>query len=140
MRCNAAIVLLLLALCGCYVNTTHWGTPIPQEHLGGIVDGTTTRASIVQDFGPPSAFYRPDLIDAILGRSSSSEGIPGRVDDDIFTYQYVTAKARVLFFPILFLRFSSETISDTLVVFFDEHGVVKYHAFRHDESDPPKRD
>ena len=34
--------------------------------------------------------------------------------------------------PILFTIADTETRSTTLSVFFDEHGVVRYHAFRRD--------
>ncbi|MFO0980651.1 MAG: hypothetical protein U1E76_02710 [Planctomycetota bacterium] len=123
MRIVAAS-LALSCLCGCYVNTYHYGTPIPPEHLSEIVDGRTGRAQVVQSFGPPSAFYRPELLDLALGRAKDAEAIPSRVDDDIFTYQYVTTKVRAFFLPLLFITFRSQSVSDTLVVFFDERGTV----------------
>jgi hypothetical protein len=65
--------------------------------------------------------------------SDDIKPIPGRVDDDIYTYQYVTTSVSVFFLPVLFLHFNTESVSDTLVVFFDEKGIVRYHAFRHDD-------
>lgn len=133
------LVLILLCCSGCYVSSFHYGTPIATELLPELVDGSTTRAEVFAKFGPPSAFYRPELLDLIL-EGEDVEPIPGRVDDDIYTYQYVTTEVRMLFLPILFLHFNTESVSDTLVVFFDDQGIVRYHAFRHDDPSAARPD
>jgi hypothetical protein len=129
---RGALLLLFLCCSGCYVSTFHYGTPIATDLLPDVQDGKTTRAEVFDKFGPPAAFYRPELIDLIF-ENEDLQPIPGRVDDDIYTYQYVTTQVKIFFLPILFLHFNTESVSDTLVVFFDEKGVVRYHAFRHDD-------
>ena len=45
-------------------------------------------------------------------------------------------QTRIFFVPLLFARVRSEAESETLTVFFDESGVVEYHAYRRDAAGP----
>jgi hypothetical protein len=46
----------------------------------------------------------------------------------------VRIKGDIAFFPILFARVRSSILTRTLVVFFDDAGVVKYVSFREDQT------
>ena len=86
--------------------------------------------------GPPTGTHSMDLINIItrMGIAIDQADRPARVDDDVFSWQQVEVSATVTFFPILFLWVKSSVRSHTLTVFFDERGVVRYSAFRVDES------
>ena len=42
----------------------------------------------------------------------------------------------MIFIPIFFAWATSEAESETLTIFFDENGVVRYHAYRRDHARP----
>ena len=52
--------------------------------------------------------------------------------EDVYSYHYVETRARIVIIPLLLLRARATTQTESLIVFFDESGVVRYHGFRHD--------
>lgn len=134
-RAHALAVALALALggSGCVSFSGDFGTPIAVEHLPRIRDGVTTRAEIIAWFGPPSAFYNPSFLDVI---TEDAEDIlaPAPVLNDVFTYRYLENDTTIFFVPIFYARVDAAARGETLTVFFDEEGRVKYHAYRRDAS------
>lgn len=131
----AAGLALLLVGSGCVSLSGEFGTRIAVENLSRIRDGQTTRAEIVAWFGPPSAFYNPTFLDIIRGDIEGSE-TPAAVLDDVYTYRFIENSTKVFFVPILFATIDAAATAETLTVFFDEEGRVKYHAYRRDQARP----
>jgi hypothetical protein len=138
MRAIALVLLaaLLVSEAGCVVLHDSAGVPVNQAQAAAIVPGRTTRAEALALMGPPTGTYSMDLINIItrMGIAIDQADRPARVDDDVFSWQQVEVSATVTFFPILFLWVKSSVRSRTLTVFFDERGIVRYAAFRSDES------
>ena len=134
MTRHGLVVLLLvcLATTGCINFTGTFGTPIATEHLSKIVDGETTRAQITLWFGPPSAFYNPTMLDVVLEDDDDVTGSAAPILNDVYTYRFIENDSSLFFIPIFYARLTAEAASETLTIFFDERGVVKYHAYRKD--------
>jgi hypothetical protein len=129
--------LLLPWASGCMSFSGHFGSRIHVENLPRIEDGVTTREEITSWFGPPSAFYNPTFLDLIFVGDAEPEVSPiAPVLDDVYTYRHIENETRILFVPLLFALVRSEAESETLTVFFDEDGVVEYHAYRRDHAQP----
>ena len=56
------------------------------------------------------------------------------ITEEVYTYRYTETRARLFLIPIFYARVTSADASTTLTVFFDERGVVRYHAFRRDDN------
>lgn len=115
------------------------GVPVNEAQAAAMVPGRTTRAETLALMGPPTGTFSMDLIRIITSLTGRGKAIelperPARVDDDVFAWQQVEVSATVTFFPLIFLWVKSAVKSRTLIVFFDEHGVVRYVAYRADES------
>ena len=118
---------------GCVNLSGDFGSRIPLENLPRIRNGETTRDDIMAWFGPPSAFFNPSFLQVIAGRTDVAR-TPAPVLDDVWTYRFIENETRVFFVPILFATIDAAATAETLVVFFDEEGRVKYHAFRRDKA------
>ena len=137
MRARAATLLAALLICapGCISLHDAAGVPVNRAQAAAIVPGRTTRAETLSLMGPPTGTFSLDLIKIITQLGDVIELAEGsaRVDDDIFVWQQVDVTATVTFFPLIFLWVKSAVKSRTLIVFFDDHGVVRYSAYRADE-------
>jgi hypothetical protein len=60
--------------------------------------------------------------------------------NDVYTYRYIENKTTLFFIPILVAVFDTVAVSETLTVFFDASGRVRYHAYRRDVPRPRKDD
>ncbi len=137
----ALVAILLGALSsGCISFSGSFGSEIPVENIPQIQDGLTTREQITSWFGPPSAFYKPSLLDVIFENEEDIMKPQPALLDDVYTYRYVETRSRLFFIPILVGIFDAVAVSETLTVFFDETGKVKYHAYRRDDPRPGKDD
>jgi len=133
-------VLPALALSGCISFSGHFGTKIPVENLPRIEDGVTTREEVMSWFGPPSAFFNPSFLDVIFADEDEMIGSGAGVLNDVFTYRYIENKSTLFFIPILVGFLDTLAVSETLTIFFDENGTVRYHAYRRDAPRPKKGD
>lgn len=121
--------LVALACTGCFTVSGHFGAPIPVERVAAIEPGQTTREEITAWFGPPSGFYQPGLLDLLTG---DGEAASAPVTEAVYSYRYVESRVRVLIVPFVALRARGTTQADTLTVFFDGDGRVRYHGYRRD--------
>ena len=128
----AVALLAVLAGSGCFSLSGRFGAPIPQERVLEIRAGETTREQITAWFGPPSAFFKPGLLELILADSSDVEAASAPVMEDVYSYRYIETRVRIAIVPLVLLRARAVTQTESLIVFFDESGVVRYHGFRHD--------
>jgi hypothetical protein len=138
--CILGAILLGAVSSGCMSFSGSFGTEIPVENIPQIQDGITTREEIMSWFGPPSAFYKPSLLDVILEDEEDIMKPMPVLLDDVYTYRYVETKSTLFFIPILVGIFDAVAVSETLTIFFDETGKVEYHAYRRDEPQPGKDD
>lgn len=139
LRCLGALLLGMM-LSGCISFSGHFGTKIRVEHIARIEDGVTTREEILSWFGPPSAFFNPTFLDVIFGEEDEMMESGATLLNDVFSYRYIENESRLFFVPILVGIFDAYAVSETLIVFFDESGRVKYHAYRRDVPRPGKGD
>jgi hypothetical protein len=123
MTCRSVTRALALALClafasGCIIVRTYIGNELPPAADGGIVPGTTTKADILRDLGPPDRLVR-------------------QYDGDVFVYAYIRRNSSTLELeePVIthltvfeFTRVNER--SDRMVVLFDRNGIVTGVGFR----------
>jgi len=128
-------LLIVVLSSGCFSFTGHFGAPIPVTRVNDIREGVTTRADITAWFGPPSAFYRPSLVDLITARGEDIEAPNAPIIEDVYSYRYIENRARIWIIPIVMLRARATTQTQSLAVFFDEAGVVRYYGYREDGPD-----
>jgi hypothetical protein len=131
----AAIMLVAFASSGCFSISGSFGAPIPASRVVEIRDGETTREQITAWFGPPSAFFKPGLLDLILADGSEVETASAPVVEDVYSYRYIESRVRLAIVPLVALRARATTRTESLIVFFDENGLVRYHGFRRDDPD-----
>lgn len=133
-RLLVALVCSVLLLCsGCISFSGEFGTPIPADAVQAIRDGQTTRADIHRVFGPPSALYNPTFLDVVLEDEDDITGSVAPLLDDIYTYRFIQNDSTLWFIPIFFASLEARAVTETLTIFFDEAGRVRYHAYRRDE-------
>jgi hypothetical protein len=133
-------ILLGAVSSGCISFSGSFGTEIPVESIPQIQDGITTRDQIMSWFGPPSAFFKPSLLDVIFEEEEDVMKPKPVLLDDVYTYRYVETQSTLFFIPILVGIFDAVAVSETLTIFFDETGKVEYHAYRRDDPRPRKDD
>ena len=133
---NAVLTVAVALVCsGCISFSGKFGTPIPVDALQKIRDGETTRAEIHRWFGPPSALYNPTFLDVVLEDEDDITASSGPILDDVYTYRFIQNDSTFWFVPIFFASLEARASSETLTVFFDEQGRVRYHAYRRDGPD-----
>ncbi len=120
---------------GCFSFTGHFGAPIPVTRVSDIREGVTTRVDITAWFGPPSAFYRPSLVDLITANGEDIEAPSAPVIEDVYSYRYIESRVRIWIIPIVMLGARATTQTQSLTVFFNEAGVVRYYGYREDGPD-----
>ena len=128
------LAVLLGASPGCINLSSQFGTPISEQRVLEIEDGKTTRDQVREWFGPPSAFFRPSLLDIIFEDEQDILARGAPLSEDIYSWRFIESETRIVFLPILFAKMDIDNRATTLAVFFDDNGVVRYHAFRKDES------
>jgi outer membrane protein assembly factor BamE (lipoprotein component of BamABCDE complex) len=128
-------ILLAVGVVGCANFSGEFGTRIRVENLDEIVPGKTTRDEVLLLFGPPSGFFNPNFIDVILQRGRNVE-VPAPVLNDVFTWRFIENDTRVFFIPFVLSRIDAGATYETLTIFFDDDGVVRYHAYRKDPARP----
>ena len=131
-RLVAAALVALLAS-GCFSVRGRFGAPISTPEVERIEQGVTTREQITAWFGPPNAFYRPSLLELILGGGNGVQTPIFTVTEDVYSYRYIESHARLWLIPIFVLRANAKTRSQSLTVFFNEDGTVRYYGYRLDE-------
>jgi hypothetical protein len=130
----AAFVLALSPACLYTAGRGSLGPELSDEAIARIVPGASTKAEVLALLGPPNEYKRPEL-DAVLrddsARLAAALAVAHR-QQDVFTWQ----RDEVEFggtWLLLFNRVDARTDSDLLVVFFDEHDVVRDVALRRSE-------
>jgi outer membrane protein assembly factor BamE (lipoprotein component of BamABCDE complex) len=132
-----ACLAIAVALPACFSVRGEFGNVIHPSSVEAILPGVTTRAEVTALFGPPSAFFKPSLLDMIFG--GQPETLDAPVVEDVYTYRHVETRTQLVMIPILYASVTAADRSTTLTVFFDSDGVVRYYGFRVDDNiDPPE--
>jgi outer membrane protein assembly factor BamE (lipoprotein component of BamABCDE complex) len=127
------LLLAAALLPGCLTLHDSAGVPVDPAAAARLEPGRSTRSEALAELGPPTGHFDPDLLELVTGGAAlQSPATPGRLDDEVLTWQQVDVEADVLFFPVLFLWAEMRVTSRTLTVFFDARGVVTHAAFRED--------
>ena len=140
----ARVVLVLLgaaSLCGCAISTQRFGRPIDASRLASIAVGTSTKADVLREFGPPSAYSALPVVPSPQDPSvTGGEDLLARAEAEsrMFVYEYREDRENFLT-VILFTRFRREVVSDRLMVFFEENDVVRYVAFSSQTLEPSQQ-
>jgi hypothetical protein len=120
MRCARAIAsLLALGLStGCIVVRTYVGNELPAGSDGQLVPGTTTKADVLRDLGPPDRLVR-------------------QYEGDVFVYAYIRRNESTFLLeePVfthltIFSYTKEQEKSDRMVVLFDRSGILSGVGFR----------
>jgi hypothetical protein len=125
-------------LTGCAISTQRFGRPIDASRIANVVVGTSTKADVLREFGPPSAYSALPVVPSPQNPSiAGSEDLLARAEAEsrMFVYEYREDRENFLTI-ILFTRFRREVVSDRLMVFFDESDVVRYVAFSRQTQEP----
>ena len=132
---RATLIGLLLVLPACIMFDDRAGVPVTLEMVERIQVGQSTRDDVLAIAGAPTGTYGTNLLATVtrLGASFEPPATPGRIHPDVFTWQQIDVSVRIAFFPILFAWSSSEIRSRTLMVMFNEDGVVTDKAYREDQ-------
>ena len=134
MSTARAILVLAALLPACVTFHDRAGVPLDASYAERIEEGVSTRRDVLALVGPPTGLFDTNLLATVL-RAGETFGRPltaGRVYDDVLSWQEIDVHARIYFFPILYMYGTSEITTRTLVVFFDEQGVVSDVSWRED--------
>jgi len=120
-NCNKTLILVLLLMilaCSCTIGRVYMGSEIRYDPKEKIKIGSTTKSEILETFGPPA-------------------NIQKQYDGDIFVYAYLRKNSSklslVVPYPVTVSVFKYTKVQqkkDSLVVLFDNDGVVKDYGFQ----------
>lgn len=125
-----ALVCLMAASSGCIMVNVVGGNEVPEERIAQIRPGETTRAEILDWFGPPTAYTDPSGLRILFEAAEvKPEDVLSFPYADVLVFQLTRAKGRGLLL-ILFNYIEAHGASDRLVVFFDAQDRVMYYGYR----------
>lgn len=111
------VALLMNLVCSCTIGRIYMGSEIRNDPKEKIKIGTTTKAEILETFGPP-------------------ERIQMQYDGDIFVYAYLRKNSSKLtltepyFTKLTIFQYTrTQQKNDSLVILFGKDGVVKNYGF-----------
>jgi outer membrane protein assembly factor BamE (lipoprotein component of BamABCDE complex) len=111
------IALMMNLICSCTIGRVYMGSEIRTDPKEKIKIGSTSKAEILETFGPP-------------------ERIQTQYDGDIFVYAYLRKNSSKLtvtepyFTKLTILQYTRiQQKMDGLVILFDKDGVVKNYGF-----------
>jgi len=121
MNCNKTLILislLMILTCRCTIGRVYMGSEIRYDPKEKIKIGSTTKSEILETFGPP-------------------DNIQKQYDGDIFVYAYLRKNSPklslVVPYPVTVSVFKYTKVQqkkDSLVILFDNNGMVKDYGFR----------
>ena len=136
---RAALLLCgVVWLSGCAISTQRFGRPIDAGRLANVQVGVSTKADVLREFGPPTAYSALPVVPSPQDPSvSGGEDLLARAEAEsrMFVYEYREDRENFLSI-ILFTRFRREVVSDRLMVFFDDADLVRYVAFARQTQEP----
>ena len=132
MRFGAVCVLMLVAGlgAGCFTIHVTSGNALPEERVGQIRPGETTKAEILDWFGAPEDYTDPSGLRRVFEDGVAlPEDVLALPYADVLVFELTRAKAQGLVL-ILYNYFDIHVANDRLVVFFDHQDRVLYYGYR----------
>jgi hypothetical protein len=147
MRCGQIRPLVcalgLVVLSGCVMGRIYRDHPLDEQKIATIQRGVTTKAQILEQFGPPQEIETRELVaigggvDEVLSGRGSKPKAESLVGARYFRYSYSRANG----FGIVLLLFNYldfDQKNDSLVIFFDNQDVVQDVAYERDTDKLPR--
>lgn len=129
--------LVACSLSGCVIGRVQRERPLDFEAIGKIQPGVTTKAQILDLFGPPQEIEARELvavgtpIEPFVSRRGEKPPIEKLLGARYFRYTFERGNAFALIM-VLFNYGEFDQKNDTLIVFFDGNDVVEDFAFAKD--------
>jgi len=124
------ILSLVFLLAGCVIGRYYEGPKISEEKIKEIKPGVTTKAEIINWFGPPQNYISPTVFNEILREMDvTREPLTNYPFANILSYQFNRGNIRAIVL-VLFNFVDANVKSDHLIIFLDENEKVKYYGFR----------
>ena len=137
------VVAVTLSLSGCVIGRARLDHPLDARKIASIQRGVTTRAEILERFGPPQEIDGRELtafgisLDEALSSRGGKPPLERAVSVRYFRYAYVRANSWLLTIILVsFVDFDAKR--DTLIVFFDGDDKVEDFAYRQDTDQLPR--
>jgi hypothetical protein len=136
-------VLWLAVLSGCAMGRIYRDHPLDEQKIATIQRGVTTKAQILEQFGPPQEIDTRELVaigggvDRVLSGRDGKPEVENLVGARYFRYSYSRANG----FGIILLLFNYlefDQKNDSLVIFFDSTDVVQDVAYERDTDKLPR--
>ncbi len=147
MQRNRITVIWLAALAcvlpGCVMGRVYRDHPLDEQKIARIQRGVTTKAEVLQAFGPPQEIDQRELVIVGGGVDSAVTGSKPRptaenlVGARYFRYTYARGNGFGIIL-ILFNYAEFDQKNDSLVVFFDSRDVVQDVAYERDTEKLPR--
>lgn len=128
---------LALALSGCVIGRVYRDHPLDEQKIAGIQRGVTTKAEILERFGPPQEIDARELVaigvpfEPFLSRRGDKPPVERPVAARYFRYTFSRGNAFGIIL-ILFNYAEFDQKNDNLVIFFDGDNKVEDFAFAKD--------
>ncbi|MGD0946435.1 MAG: hypothetical protein ABSA52_03315 [Candidatus Binatia bacterium] len=136
-------VAWLVVLSGCAMGRIYRDHPLDEQKIATIQRGVTTKAQILEQFGPPQEIETRELVaigggvDSVLSGRGSKPEVESLVGARYFRYSYSRANG----FGIILLLFNYAEFdqkNDSLLIFFDGKDVVQDVAYERDTDKLPR--
>lgn len=125
-----ATLFVTFLLSSCVIGRYYEGPKISAEKIKEIKPGVTTKAEIINWFGPPQNYISPTIFNEILREMDvTREPLTNYPFANILSYQYNRGNIRAIVL-VLFNYIDANVKSDHLVIFLDDNEKVKYYGFR----------
>jgi len=123
-------LLLGLVLTGCISARYSEGEAIPWDAVAEVQPGQTTKNEVLEAFGAPQNFSSPSALAEFLeNQGLEAEAYSRYPFADVFAYQADYGALRG-FTLILYTRFELKIVSNLVLIYFDEEGVVTHLGVR----------
>lgn len=117
--------------------------PLDEQKIAGIQRGVTTKAEILQRFGPPQEIDARELtaigipFEPFFSRRGEKPPVERLVAARFFRYTYARGNAFAII-TLLFNYAEFDQKNDTLLIFFDGDDKVEDFAFARDSEQLPR--
>jgi len=141
---NAARLLpLVVLLSGCVIGRVYRDHPLDEQKIAAIERGVTTKAQILERFGPPQEIEARELVaigipfEPFLSRRGDKPPVERLVSARYFRYTFSRGNAFGII-TLIFNYLEFDQKNDTLVIFFDGDNKVDDYAFANDTEQLPR--
>ena len=111
----------LLLLCSCATGIERFGRPLLADRIGQITPGQSSRAEVLALLGPP--------VRDPHAKKNGDLDEPERESIERALYWEYSERRETFATAILYTFFSQETLTDSLMIVFDEHDVAQIVSF-----------